>query len=598
MNVQARALVASLVVLLGTCISTRAAEDEPRALFVMNPDGSGVRKVLSIEGFKWLGWARWAHDGKRLALEGHGTSTSRVIVVNADGTQSRDLGEGGAPDWSPDDKQLAFHVMGATRPGVYVQNSDGQGRGWLARGNSPRWSPDGSRLALVLPLRILDILDNSDVNVFETEERLTVFGFDWSPDGKRLAVVADRGTGLELLITKAEALTKDFTSRVRANLGGTLSWSPDGKTLAVSIYDESLKADRIHLVSVDAADPPQVIPGQQGVNVAPAWSPDGKLLAFASSRTDIAAPAVAASRRSAKLELVQSHDKGGTVYSIGISPDGRRAFLGGDMTHRGMQVWDLVADEVVRTFNVPGIFVAVAPDGKRAACAEFIGGDVQLLDLDDGSLVRELKHGAQVISLQFSGDGSRLVAAGADKNVCVFDVASGDELARIGFEQELKQVAFSPDGKLIASTCSDKKLAIWQARDGKKVREIEHPAIPWAVAFSPDGRAVMTGTGGVRVGKPSDLEVQPDTDNAIRIWDLETGKLLREMQGHTHTISSLAYSPDGWVTKAIFSHDGVLALAAGGAEKKLVPRKWFEYPDERVRLFRIVAEGQSPSKGR
>ncbi len=301
--------------------------------------------------------------------------------------------------------------------------------------------------------------------------------------------------------------------------------------------------------------------------------------------------------RGAKLELVRSHDKGGTVYSVGLTPDGRTAFIGGDMSNRGVEVWDTTTGNVLRRVKMPGVFVAVSPDGHHGACAPFIGGNVEYIDLDDGAMVGQFKHGSTVMCLDFSGDGSRLVTSGADRAVCAFDVASGEQLTRIEFPDHLKRAAFSPDGKLIAVTCANRKLYLCNADTGQKVRDMSHPACPWGVAFSPDGGQVITGTGGVLVGKTSDLMVQPEDDNTLRIWDVATGKLLGELKGHTHTISSIAYSPDGrrvasasldrslrlwdvetrrelarvdgqgWCNEAVFSFDGTLVLVGGGAEK-------------------------------
>ena len=615
-------------------LAEAAGEDDetPRGIFVMKPDGSEVRNVAASEAFKALGridsvgWPRWSHDGKQLAFDVVATESSRCLTVDVTGRNLLDLGAGAMPDWSPDDKQIVYEVPVVGGKSMWVQNADGKANNWLAaEGTAPRWSPDGSQIASLAPFQVFDLVAGKTRPVFDVNNLGEAVGCDWSPDGKQLAVVVELDKRRQLLIVSAEGATKGLVKRFRSDLHSGLSWSPDGKTLVVSLYDEKHQVYRLHSLDVEGNAPPLEIAGQQGDNREPAFSPDGTLLAFASSRQATARAAPLAPS-AAQLKLIRSHDKGGTVYSLGLSPDGRLAFLGGDMAHRGMQIWNTDSDEVVGQIKVPGIFVAVAPDGVRAACAEFLGGDVQYLEFEDGSLVREFKHGAPVTSMDFSADGRRLVSAGVDKCACVFDVASGDELLRLKHAGELKQVAFSRDGKRIASTSVDNKLYLWDTTSGKLLRTIEHPAVPWSVAFSPDGRRVATGTGGTLIGKHSDMSVDRSKDNSVRQWDVETGQLVREMPGHTNVVASLAYSPDGktivsgsfdrtlrlwdaesgrelsksdgegWFTKAVFSSDGKRVLAGGGALKDVEKNRWFEYPNERVRLFEIVAGDKTEGK--
>lgn len=613
---------------IAACISradVRAEEpgQQPtHSLFVMDRDGTKVRHLVHVDGYTALGSPRWAHDGKRLVFDGRkaGSDPGQLFDVAADGTELRGLGTGMLPDWSGDDKQYAFAASGsdATRLGIYVQNVDGRGRQFLAAGTAPRWSPDGSSIAFQSGgLKLLDLVDASTRSILPLDAKIKNIGsgFDWSPDATRLAVVL-HGTddARELAIVDADGT--GFRSRWKGPVED-IAWSPEGQTLAATIRTTPGER-RIHLLSVDGDAMPFEIPHQTGDNLAPAWSPDGKRLAFASSRSDIPRRSTPLATGGARLTLVRSHDKGGTVYSVGLTPDGRKAFIGGDMSNRGVVVWDTASGDELRRIQMPGVFVAVSPDGRHAAAAPFIGGNVKFVDLEDGATIRDFGHGAMVTCLDFSGDGSRIVTAGADKAVCAFDVASGDQLTRIEHADDLKRVAFSPDGIRIAVTCADRKLHLWNAETGEKVREMEHPACPWGVAFSPDGTQVMTGTGGVLTGKPSDLMIQPEEDNTLRIWDVESGKLIREMRGHTHTISSIAYAPNGrravtasfdrsvrlwdleagkeigrvdgqgWCTEAAFSFDGSLILVSGGAEKNFEERKWYEYPDERVRLYRVV----------
>src|SRR4051812_32899739 len=59
---------AAAVCLLAAALTARAQEEDARAIFIMNRDGSRVRQLVSLDGLKWLGAPAWSHDGKRIAF--------------------------------------------------------------------------------------------------------------------------------------------------------------------------------------------------------------------------------------------------------------------------------------------------------------------------------------------------------------------------------------------------------------------------------------------------------------------------------------------------------------------------------------------------
>jgi WD40 repeat protein len=71
-------------------------------------------------------------------------------------------------------------------------------------------------------------------------------------------------------------------------------------------------------------------------------------------------------------------------------------------------------------------------------------------------------------------------------------------------------------------------LDYWKAgtREVKTFRGHTHGV--WTVAYAPDG--VTLAIGGV--------------DRLVRIWDIETGRLLRSLRGHTHDIRAAVFTPD------------------------------------------------------
>ncbi len=625
-----RALGASQVYLLMATLLTagaaRAADDEPRAIFVMQRDGTAVRSVVSLKEFKWLGNPRWSHDGKRLAFDAKGNGKSRLFIIGTDGKNLVDLGEGAMPSWSPDDKQLAFHVLAGTNANgeVWVQNADGKGRVRLAEGLAPRWSPDGSQIAMAgKSLRIFDMIESNQRNVFADGEKIVATNrFDWSSDGKRLAAIVERNGGREQVTAAVDAADRTITTRLRGKLYD-VAWSPQDNLLATSIQDEKTGQRKLYLLSVDGNDPAKLLAGQEGDNCEPAWSPDGAQLAFASSRKSSSAPAVAVGR-GAKLELVRKHDPGGEVYNLAFAPDGR-ALLGGGLLSRRIQLWN-VSDDTVRNIEVGAWSVAVSPDGRHAACAPSHTKYVQLLNLEDGSLVREMVHGRMVIALEFSHDGSKLATIAEDNQACIFNIESDEPAIRMQHPDQLTAVKWTRDNKHLAVTCVDKNLYVWDAASGQKVREIKHAMVPYSLAISPDGLRMLTGTGGDAVSQVLQLNYTPTDENPICEWDIASGKLIRELKGHEHAVFGVEYSPDGkyiasagfdfsvrlwdsergteldrvkgdgFVTKAVFSPDGSQLLASGGVKRTFNPGEtifqsqfWTPVPAERLRLFKVVA---------
>src|SRR5688500_6364590 len=63
------------------------------------------------------------------------------------------------------------------------------------------------------------------------------------------------------------------------------------------------------------------------------------------------------------------------------------------------------------------------------------------------------------------------------------------------------------------------------------VPQVGHTGGLWAVAFSPDGRTLASASG----------------DGSVKLWDRDTGVLLRTFTGHRKEVMTLAYSADGSV---------------------------------------------------
>jgi hypothetical protein len=105
----------------------------------------------------------------------------------------------------------------------------------------------------------------------------------------------------------------------------------------------------------------------------------------------------------------------------------------------------------------------------------------------------------------FSADGRRLVSAGADSFIKVWDVASKDcRLNLRGHADEVFAAVFHPEGSRIASGGRDRLVRLWDAATGEElVRLPGHSSYVYSLAFSPDGRTLVSSSG----------------DFTLRLWD-------------------------------------------------------------------------------
>ncbi len=193
----------------------------------------------------------------------------------------------------------------------------------------------------------------------------------------------------------------------------------------------------------------------------------------------------------------------------------------------------------------------------------------------------QLHHPNSIISGSFSPEGTKLLTAGNDRKVRLWDVPSGKLLASVPHEVGIRCAVFSPDALFFATAQYDNLLRLWRwetsrSGDYRLIREM----IFSYIVLSRDGRHFLpvgrlwdsplkatrpyeTETG-KPVGPPLELEdllmggsFSPDGihvmilgPETVQYWNWKSGEKLFE-------VGDLPSRPDGGVA---FSPDGLLAV--------------------------------------
>ncbi len=399
-------------------VGSRTANEDETPVWILPASGGSPRRLGDVVARD----AAWSPDGRKIAY----ASASSLYLVNPDGSGSRKLvstpGSPHGPRWSPDGHVLRFTLEDPTtyhfslwevsREGKYLHPLlAGWGkeplRDWGDGECGGDWTPDGRyyifRSARGSLVSIWAIRENRgflrrtwDSPVLLTTTETYVFQILTARGGRRVFFAGARNSRE---LERFDSHLKQFVPYLGGVPARWVSFARDGLRVAytTSTFD-------VWRCKADGSERQQLtFPPMRAVG--PRWSPDGKRIAFAGSGGRV----YVLSSEGGKPEAVtpEGYDATGADWT----PDGVSLLFGAKSFEgrpaRAINRLDLHTRKVTQLPGSEGLRApACSPDGKYVAAVAEDGRKLMLLDVHTGRWTELARGFSLYVPIYWSQDSS------------------------------------------------------------------------------------------------------------------------------------------------------------------------------------------------
>ncbi|EUC62299.1 vegetative incompatibility protein HET-E-1, putative [Rhizoctonia solani AG-3 Rhs1AP] len=398
------------------------------------------------------------------------------------------------------------------------------------------------------------------------------------------------------LLTWMEVLTlKQAISRGESILGGVERWLQDNNT---GPHAHQFVHDAWRFVTSFAASPASASTPHIYISALALWHPESLIfkqysfLIQGCMRID----ETSFTYGSPALLATWDNGTGSQMNSIALSPDGSRLVSGDSGFHNtsSMYVWDVRVGSIILRKPIPrsaGVLsVAFSGDGTRIAsgCSD---RSIYIWDAITGEAVSSLfQLDSKAVCVAFSHDGSRVICGFDDGTIHNLDTMTGRAIVEPfrNHTRTVNSIAVSPDGTHLVSGSDDHTVYVCELHTGSNRGPfVGHTGAVLSVAYSPCGTRVASGS----------------ADRMIRIWNVLTGDAQVTfgpwtIGRRTGTVCSVAFSPNGsrivsgLGDYAIYVWDSVTGqMVAGPFQGSSAPVNAVVVAPDSTRIFSCSSDG-------
>ncbi|MEM6599403.1 MAG: WD40 repeat domain-containing protein [Cyanobacteria bacterium P01_C01_bin.69] len=229
------------------------------------------------------------------------------------------------------------------------------------------------------------------------------------------------------------------------------------------------------------------------------------------------------------------------VRAVTFHPNNR--FFATGSADKSIRLWDLQGQSRVKVFsqNSEILSLAFSPDGRWLASGS-LDGTVRIWDWQMGQLAHTFSgHEDVVTAIKFTADSRQLISGSGDKMLKVWRVNDGQNIARIETGQWIQSIALDPQrtGR-IAIAGLGRQIEVWNWTTRRREQTSARlPSPIYAVDWHPSRQQLVLSP------DSSNDSNRSGSRNSVALFDLESAQLGNSLGGHSDYVSFVAFSPSG-----------------------------------------------------
>lgn len=194
------------------------------------------------------------------------------------------------------------------------------------------------------------------------------------------------------------------------------------------------------------------------------------------------------------------------------------------------RVFDITNDTVIMVY-------AVWAAGDPQETAEIAPSEIEV---DAYAPISLFPHTRPITSISWSPDGTKLISAGDDSFVVIYDTVTWNIIEALSPSGVIENTAWSPDSNQFATVSNTKNITLWDADTYNIIMEIPDSDGFFYLDWTADGSKVAAGG-----------------DNHISIYDPSTGEQINQIITNGN-IKKILWSPDNLHLAALLDEQSIV----------------------------------------